>query len=90
MTVLKIKVRPGARKNEIAGMWLDMLKIKISAQPESGKANKMLIDFLAEKLVIPKNQIQILKGQTSREKAVEVKGLTKKELFKRLDLRRLP
>lgn len=85
MAVLKIKVQPGAKKNEIAGKWLDMLKIKISAQPESGKANYALREFLADKLSVPKCMIEIKRGFTSREKVVEVKGLTEKELLGRLN-----
>lgn len=72
MAVLKIKVQPGASRNEIAGMWLDMLKVKVTAQPESGKANKACIELLAREFGISKNKIRIVKGYTSREKLVQI------------------
>lgn len=76
MAIIKIKVIPGASKNEIAGMWQDMLKIRVNAQPEAGKANKACIELLADKLGIPKSKIQIIKGQSSREKQIQIEGLT--------------
>lgn len=85
MVILKIKVIPGASKNEIAGMWLDMLKIKVTAPPESGKANKACIELLARELGIPKNKIQLVKGHTSRKKQVEIDGLTEEEISLRLN-----
>lgn len=59
MAILNVKVQPGAGRNEIAGMWQGMLKIKVNAQPEKGKANKQCIELLANKLGIAKNKIQM-------------------------------
>lgn len=73
MTILKIKVQSNASKNEIAGKWLDMIKIKVTAAPENGKANKSCIELLSKELGVPKNKIKIIKGQTCREKVIEVK-----------------
>lgn len=84
MTVLKVKVQPGASKNEIAGKWLDMLKVKVTAQPESGKANKACIELLSKELGIPRSKIQILKGHKSREKQLEINGLTELEILNKL------
>jgi len=80
MAILKIKVQPGASKNEIGGMWLDMIKIKVTAPPESGKANKACIELISEKFDIPKSRIHLLKGHTSREKQIEISGVTDIEL----------
>ena len=51
---------------------LPFLKIYLTAVPVDGKANKELIKLLAEKLGISKNRIEIIKGEKSKEKVVEV------------------
>ncbi len=70
----KIKVQPGAAKNEIVGVQGDVLKVKINAPPVKGKANRALIDFLAEKLEVRKSEIEILSGHTSKIKKIKVVG----------------
>ena len=65
----KIKISPNASKNEIIKN-NDEIKIKITAQPIDGKANKTLIEFLSKEFKIPKTSIEIVKGQTSKEKTI--------------------
>jgi len=72
--IFKIKVQPGAAKNEIVGVQGDVLRIKINAPPVKGKANRALIDFLAEKLGVKKSEIEILSGHTSKIKKIKVLG----------------
>jgi uncharacterized protein (TIGR00251 family) len=85
MTILKIKVQPGAGRNEICGMWQEMVKVKVYAQAESGKANKACIELISDKFGISKNKIKIIKGHTSREKQVQIIGLSDNELLGQLD-----
>ena len=68
---LKISFRifPNAKKNEIVKE-NGIIKIKITAQPVDGKANKALIEFLSKTFKIPKTSIKILKGEASKEKLV--------------------
>ncbi len=63
------KISPNAKKNEIIKD-NDGIKIKITAQPIDGKANKALIDFLSKNFKIPKTSIKILKGETSKDKTI--------------------
>ena len=84
--ILKLKVQPGARKNEVAGTWLDSLKVRVTSPPEAGKANKACIGLLAKQLGIPKSNINIVIGHTSREKQVCICGLSKKDLLVKLGL----
>ena len=86
---LTIKVTPNAGHNEVTGYKEGVWQIKIGAAPDKGKANKELIDFLAEKLGIRKSAIEIIKGQTSRNKVITVEGLGGEEIAKRLSLKRL-
>jgi uncharacterized protein (TIGR00251 family) len=81
---LAVKVTPNAGRNEIVGFKDGVLQVKIAAPPEKGKANKELIDFLAEKLDVKKSSVLIVKGQTSRYKTVIIEGLNNAELLKRL------
>ena len=67
--IANIKISPNAKKNEIIKTDSD-IKIKITAQPIDGKANKCLIEFLSKKFKIPKTSINILKGETSKDKTI--------------------
>ena len=64
-----IKISPNAKKNEIIKTNAEV-KIKITAQPVDGKANKALIEFLSKTFKIPKTSISIIKGETSKEKTI--------------------
>lgn len=67
--IVNIKISPNSKKNEIINEG-DFTKIKITAQPIDGKANKALVEFLSKNFKIPKTSIKILKGETSKEKTV--------------------
>ncbi len=70
--MIKVHIQPGAKKNEIVGPYGDAIKIRLKAPPVDGKANDALIEFLAEKLDVPKANITIKSGHTSRTKFIEV------------------
>lgn len=61
-----------------------MLKIKIAAVPEKGKANKALIKFLAKKLGTKPQQIDIISGQTNPVKKIRISGLTLEDFSERI------
>lgn len=73
---LTLHIQPGAKKTEVAGAHGDALKIRLAAPPVDGKANAALIDYLAERLDIPKNRITLKSGQTSRRKILFIEDLT--------------
>ena len=75
VTVLRIKAIPGATRDAIAGPRGDRLKIRVSAQPEGGKANEAIIRLLASTLGIKRSQITITTGLTSAEKTIELDGI---------------
>ncbi len=79
-----VHVIPRASKNEISGRHGDAVRIRLTAPPVEGAANAALIDFLARKLDVPKRDLEIISGNTSRDKLVCVLGLTPAELEKRL------
>ncbi len=65
---------PGASCDEIAGVVGDRLKIRISAPPQGGKANKAICKLLASSLGVKANQISIERGETSPAKIVRISG----------------
>ncbi len=68
---IKIKVIPNAKKAEVI-QEKNLLKVKVDAPAQKGKANKRLIEILAEHFNIPKSKIRIIKGQKSHEKIIEI------------------
>jgi len=70
----KVRVQPGASKNEIVGVQEDALRVRISAPPVEGKANKALVQFLAEQLAVKRSQVEILNGHATRRKTIHVIG----------------
>ena len=70
--VLKLHVQPGAARSDFAGMHGDALKVRLAAAPVQGKANAELIRFLAEQFGVPRRNVQLLRGETSRAKTVRV------------------
>jgi len=69
-----VKVQPGANKNKIVGVQQDTLRIRISAPAVQGKANKMLIQFLAKQLAVKRRQVKILSGHTTTSKTIHIVG----------------
>jgi hypothetical protein len=67
--IVNIRISPNAKKNEIAKDG-EITKVKITAQPIDGKANKAVIEFLSKNFKIPKTSIKILKGETSKDKTI--------------------
>ena len=82
--VLAVKVVPASSKTAIVGQLNGMLKIKLSAAPEKGKANQCLINFLAERLGVRKNTISIVSGATSPVKKVLIADLTVENVLGKL------
>ena len=72
--MFRVRVQPGASKNEIVGVQQDALKIRISAPPVEGKANRALVQFLAEQLTVKRSQVEILNGHATRRKTIHIIG----------------
>lgn len=72
--IVSLHVQPGARKTEIAGLHGEALKVRLAAPPVDGKANAALVAFLAEQLDVPRSQVALISGATSRQKRLRVSG----------------
>lgn len=73
--IIKLKISPNASKNEIINKDGE-IKVKVTAQPIENKANKALIEFLSKKLKVAKTNIEIVKGETSKEKTLLFKNIS--------------
>jgi hypothetical protein len=69
----RIRVQPKSSRNEIVGMQDGALKLKITAPPVEGAANKFCIELLSRELGVPKSCLEITSGQASRSKTVFVR-----------------
>lgn len=72
---LKIKVEPRSSRSGVVGPYGDALKVKLTSAPVEGKANKELIEVLAREFGIPKRDIEIISGQSSKNKTVRLTGM---------------
>jgi uncharacterized protein (TIGR00251 family) len=70
--VLRLHVQPGAKRTEIAGLHGEALKIRLAAPPVEGQANAELIRWLAAAFDVPKRNVDLVRGATSRDKIVRV------------------
>ena len=78
--VLSLHCQPGAKASRVVGLHDERLKIQLQAPPLENRANEALVAWLAEQLGVPRKQIDLLTGQTSRQKRVLVRGATLKEV----------
>lgn len=72
--LIKIRVIPKAKKNNIES-FSDGYKVRLTAPPINGKANKSLIEFLAEYFNLKKSQISIISGKKSKDKVIKIEGV---------------
>ena len=78
--VFNIRVIPRASRCELAGVQGDALKIRITAPPVDGAANKECINFLSDILGVKKSQIKIIAGHRSKNKKVSISGINRKDI----------
>ena len=83
-TRLRIKVQPRASRNEVGEPSGDLLKVHVTAPPVNHAANEAVLELLAHRLGVRRGAIQLVRGQTSRQKLVLVAGLTPDEVLARL------
>lgn len=81
---LNLKVQPRASSNGVGPAVGDQLKIKVTAPPVDAAANEAVVELLADLLDCSRGSIQILRGQTSRNKVLKVHGLEASVVAERL------
>jgi uncharacterized protein (TIGR00251 family) len=82
--VLPVRAQPGARRAGVLGEQAGALKVAVTAPPEDGRANEALRGLLREVLGLKRSQVELLSGQTSRDKRFLIRGMDRAELEVRL------
>lgn len=78
--VLPVRAQPHARKSGVQGETGGALKVAVTAPAEDGRANAALLEVLAEALKIRRSQLELIAGQTSRDKRFLIRGLSRADL----------
>ena len=77
---MALRVQPRSRKNELAGERAGALLVRVTAPPVDGKANEAVRRLIAKRLGVPVRQVSIVRGESSRDKLIEVEGIGDDEL----------
>ena len=80
----KVRVIPRASREGVVGLYEDALKIRLTAAPVDGRANEACRAFLAKTMSVPRAQVEIFSGHTSRNKVIKVSGLSPEKILKAL------
>ena len=74
--ILNVKAQPRSSKAGIDGLLGDAVKVRIKCAPVDGKANKELVETLADAFDLPKSMVVFKSGETSKTKRILLKGVT--------------
>ena len=82
--LLALHAQPGARRDEVAGLHGDRLRVRTTAPPADGKANERLLALVAAAFGLRRRDVELVSGATSRRKDVLLSGLDLPEAEKLL------
>lgn len=82
---LRLRVSPGARRAAVVGRHGDAWKVRVTAAPERGRANDDVVDLIADSLGVVRPDVRLVAGRSSRDKVVELSGITLEEAERRLE-----
>jgi hypothetical protein len=80
----EVKVKVRARRSAVLGVDGEHLSVALSAPPVDGAANEALRRLLAEHFDVPQRDVQIVGGEKSRRKLIELRGISLEDLINRL------
>ncbi len=84
-SAISVRITPRSARNEISDILDDgTVKVRLTAPPVDGKANQLLIEFFAKILGIKPVDINIIAGQTRKDKLLSIIGLTPEEVQEKL------
>jgi uncharacterized protein (TIGR00251 family) len=83
---LTVRVQPGAKQAGLAGRTDDgTLKVRVTAPPEGGRANRAVEELMADTLGVARRQVTVVRGTTARTKWIEIAGLTAADVEARVN-----
>jgi len=83
--IIKVRVIPNSKRNEVVSRIGSILRVKISAPAVEGRANEELCEFLSDFFDVKRSMVFLRKGERGREKTVEITGRSEEELDEVLD-----
>ena len=84
-TRLRVRVVPGAASTRLVGRLGDVWKLRVHAAPERGRANDAVVALLVETLGLPRADVRVVAGHTTRDKVVELGGISPEDAGRRLE-----
>ena len=81
---ISVHVAPRASTNKVMGVHNGALKVALTAPPVDGAANRALVEFIAKKLDVPRSAVTIVSGLASRNKVIQVAGVSDSHVLGRL------
>ena len=76
MADVAIRLQPRAKREEVVGERAGAIVVRVTAPPVDGKANAALCAFIAKAVGVSASRVDVVRGQTSRDKVVRVDGVT--------------
>ncbi|MEO2082548.1 MAG: DUF167 domain-containing protein [Desulfurobacteriaceae bacterium] len=83
---LELRVQPKSSRNRIEKAEGGRLKVRVTVPPEGGKANRAVIELLSKALKVPKSSIEVVRGETSRNKVIFIEGIDVATLQEKLGI----
>jgi len=85
-----VHVLPRASREEVAGLFGDAVRVRLTAPPLDNRANEALVRFLAKALGVSRSRVEVAAGRRGRRKVVRVAGMSRDDVFRRLKLETPP
>jgi len=82
---LKIIVKPRAKQTRFLGMHDNMVKLGVASPPVDGKANKEIVEYLADFFGVKKKEVEIIVGEHSRRKICSIGKLNEKKVREKVE-----
>ena len=82
--VLPVRAQPNAKRTGVVGEYNGALKVAVTVPPEDGRANAALVEVLREALRLKRAQVELIAGQTGRDKRFLIRGVGREELASRV------
>ena len=74
-TILNVRAQPRSSRSGIDGLVGDAVKVRIRCAPVDGKANRELVETLADAFGLPKSRVAFKSGETSKQKRILLMGV---------------
>ena len=82
---IRVRLTPRSGRNEIIEWRDELLRVRVTAPPVDGKANAALERLIAKAVGVPKRDVSVVSGTRSREKTVEIGGVSQDEVVRLLE-----